>query len=481
MSRSRSAEQARGKSKNAIAVEELTRGIEKFQELLGQVEDLSREGFPYRDAVRARAELHIRDSIRRIFGEKSSEYQTYKTHKLRTNNQAEMAHSIALLKELIASLENRKLGLLGMKPPSPSAPEAPPHQQPAQARPQLSLVPPITAPAQVTITPIAGTTTPVTPAPITMSVALTTNLGASPTPVTNQPPPSPDPVPSAAEVQAISPATTPTPRPASTPATPPAQPPLKTEQALHSQNQSSPQHSASPSSQVASPLPSTATTPTWETNDNPPISTPAPADSSKPRTKPPSPEPGNGGSTDLSMRGNANEDLPIPKLRGEASPAPVRHTRSESDLIAQVRTLCSRFHAVVRQLRLRREYRATLEVEDEYDVQDLLHALLRLEFEEIEIEDWTPSYTQGGSRTTFLLANNTIAVVVKKTRPGLGGREIAEQLQIDSERYAARKNCRTLFCFVYDPEGRIGNPRGFESDLTSVSDRYTVEVLVAPK
>ncbi len=132
-------------------------------------------------------------------------------------------------------------------------------------------------------------------------------------------------------------------------------------------------------------------------------------------------------------------------------------------------------------MRLRREYRATLEVEDEYDVQDLLHSLLRLEFDEVEIEDWTPTYTQGANRTTFFLAKNTIAVVVKKTRPGLGGREIAEELKVDAERYAAHKDCGTLFCFVYDPEARIGNPRGFEADLTSICDSYTVQVLVAPK
>ncbi len=136
---------------------------------------------------------------------------------------------------------------------------------------------------------------------------------------------------------------------------------------------------------------------------------------------------------------------------------------------------------VVRQLRLRREYRATLDVEDEYDVQDLFYALLRLEFDEVSSEEWMPPYTDCASRTTFFLPQEGIAIVVKKTRPGVGAREIADQLQTDAERYAACEACKTLFCFVYDPEGRIGNPRGLEMDLTSVSDRYTVELLVAPK
>lgn len=151
------------------------------------------------------------------------------------------------------------------------------------------------------------------------------------------------------------------------------------------------------------------------------------------------------------------------------------------DPLDLVRKICTRFHMVVRQLRLRREYRATLDVEDEYDVQDLFYALLRLEFDEVSSEEWMPPYTDCASRTTFFLQQESIAIVVKKTRPGVGAREIADQLQTDAERYAAREACKTLFCFVYDPEGRIGNPRGLEMDLTSVSDRYTVELLVAPK
>ncbi len=171
-------------------------------------------------------------------------------------------------------------------------------------------------------------------------------------------------------------------------------------------------------------------------------------------------------------RSTARTDAPAPTPSDAAG---------EPDPLDLVRKICTRFHTVVRQLRLRREYRATLDVEDEYDVQDLFYALLRLEFDEVSSEEWMPAYTDCASRTTFFLHREGIAIVVKKTRPGVGAREIAEQLQADAERYAARDTCRTLFCFVYDPEGRIGNPRGLEMDLTSVSDRYTVELLVAPK
>ena len=93
-----------------------------------------------------------------------------------------------------------------------------------------------------------------------------------------------------------------------------------------------------------------------------------------------------------------------------------------------VKTLCHRFHSVARQLRLRGEHRATLSVEDEIDVQDLLHALLRIQFDDIDTEEWTPSYAEGAPRTTFLLNDNQLAVLVKKTRNGLTAKDLTERL-----------------------------------------------------
>jgi hypothetical protein len=145
------------------------------------------------------------------------------------------------------------------------------------------------------------------------------------------------------------------------------------------------------------------------------------------------------------------------------------------------KTLCQRFHFVTRQLRLRGEHRSTLNVEDECDVQDLLHALLRLQFDDINTDEWTPAYSNGAPRTTFLLNQDRLAIVVKKTRTGLSAKELTEQVRTDIERYRVRGRCTNLFCFVYDPEGRIGNPRGLESDLASTSENFTVDVLVAPK
>ncbi len=72
------------------------------------------------------------------------------------------------------------------------------------------------------------------------------------------------------------------------------------------------------------------------------------------------------------------------------------------------------------------------------------------------------------ARGFYLLKPERVVVELKKTRKGLGGREIGEQLIIDIERYRAHPECKTLVCFVFDPDMLIANPRGLERDLARV-------------
>lgn len=142
--------------------------------------------------------------------------------------------------------------------------------------------------------------------------------------------------------------------------------------------------------------------------------------------------------------------------------------------------ICERFHLVVRQLRSRREDRTTLDVQDEYDVQDLMHVLLQLHFHDIRPEEWTPSYAGKSSRMDFLLKQEQIVIEIKKTRAGLGAKELGSQLIEDIARYEAHPDCDVLVCFVYDPDGRISNPRGIENDLRRTDGSVRVEVLIRP-
>lgn len=149
--------------------------------------------------------------------------------------------------------------------------------------------------------------------------------------------------------------------------------------------------------------------------------------------------------------------------------------------IELVERICTKFHLVARQLAVRHDKRNTLEIDDEYDVQDLLHGLLRLFFDDVRQEQWTPSYAGKSSRMDFLLRKESIVIETKMTRGTLGLKELGDQLIIDIERYKKHPDCRILICFVYDPEGYIANPNGIENDLNRQEGDLLVKVLIMPK
>ncbi len=149
--------------------------------------------------------------------------------------------------------------------------------------------------------------------------------------------------------------------------------------------------------------------------------------------------------------------------------------------VDEIRLLCERFHVVARQLRDRHDKRDTLDVEDEYDVQDLLHALLRIRIDDIRREEWTPSYAGGASRMDFLLKNEQTVIETKRSRKGLDANQLGKELIVDIGKYKAHPDCKRLVCFVYDPEGRIANPRGIERDLSGSDSGIDVSVIIAPR
>lgn len=119
---------------------------------------------------------------------------------------------------------------------------------------------------------------------------------------------------------------------------------------------------------------------------------------------------------------------------------------------------------------------------DEYDVQDLLHALLKIEFDDVRPEEWTPSYAGKSSRTDFLLKNEKIVVEAKKTKNTQSAKNIGDELIQDIARYREHPDCKILVCFIHDPEGQIQNPEGLRSDLEKQSNpQLTIRVVIEPK
>jgi len=160
--------------------------------------------------------------------------------------------------------------------------------------------------------------------------------------------------------------------------------------------------------------------------------------------------------------------------------AEVKPNINHTDYDGVLSNLFEKFHIIARQLLRRYSNRETLTIRDEYDVQDLLHALLKEHFEDVRPEEWTPSYAGNCNRMDFLLKEEEIAIEVKMTRDGLKDKELGAQLIIDVAKYEEHPNCKQLYCFVYDPQGLVRNPRGLEKDLERKGNRIGVKVFVRP-
>lgn len=146
-----------------------------------------------------------------------------------------------------------------------------------------------------------------------------------------------------------------------------------------------------------------------------------------------------------------------------------------------IEVIANRFHSVVMQLRQRHDKRKTLDVNDEYDVQDIFHSLLMLYFNDIRTEEWVPTYAGGASRSDFLLPEINTVIEIKKTRESMSTKQLGDQLIVDIAKYKKHPQCSRLICFVYDPEGRIKNPRGIENDLSDCDSDIEVRSIIVPK
>lgn len=151
---------------------------------------------------------------------------------------------------------------------------------------------------------------------------------------------------------------------------------------------------------------------------------------------------------------------------------------SLSENVLLIEQICRNFPEFLSPLQERSRGRAPFIVEDEYDVQDAIHGLLRIFFDDVRPEDFVPEYAGAKSRVDFLLKAERIVIEVKMTRKNLGASEIGKQLIEDIARYKAHPDCGALVAFVYDPDRKITNRRALEVDLTRRHDGLNVHVYV---
>lgn len=329
------------------SVSEIRQHIAKLDERIEQVRELLQEGLPYIDALRVKVELGVRETIREIFGDKSSEFQTHGGMTIDSTSRPAVSRTIAILQDLIQSLEEEEAILLGKPRPA--------------RRPSAAIR--------------------------TGEPEVKTPRGAAPR------------------------------QPAKTVSSP------------------------GPSAQAAAAAAAVA----------------------------------------AQRQGSA---APVSKPQPQPAPAPAATRQGATNLadaLTRIRNICTTFHGVARQLRERSEGRPPFEVEDEFDVRDLLRALLHVEFDDVVPEEWTPPQAGGSTQADVIVQPVGVVIVSTKTRRGMGASEITDFWTAAAKRYAGRADCKSLFGFVYDPEGRIGTPRRLEADLMSTDTRGKGEVHILPK
>jgi hypothetical protein len=146
--------------------------------------------------------------------------------------------------------------------------------------------------------------------------------------------------------------------------------------------------------------------------------------------------------------------------------------------------ILEKFPRVVRQLQERRkengEARHTLTIKDEYDVQDLLCSILKINFEIVKKEIGTEYHAGGSARMDLVLDDEEIVIEVKMVRKNHTLRDLADELIIDIERYLQKYSCKFLYFFIYDPANLLPNLPELVRDIDRTTDGVVVRVIFSP-
>ncbi len=141
----------------------------------------------------------------------------------------------------------------------------------------------------------------------------------------------------------------------------------------------------------------------------------------------------------------------------------------------------SNFHQFCIQLNRRcREGKKGFPIEDEYDVQDILYALLKLHFPIVKREEPVPSFMGASSKIDFLLPNERIGIEAKMASKWLRDGKLGDGLVNDIARYPKHQECERIIFFVYDPGHLIENPAVFRSDIQERNPGVPVDVIFSP-
>jgi hypothetical protein len=161
--------------------------------------------------------------------------------------------------------------------------------------------------------------------------------------------------------------------------------------------------------------------------------------------------------------------LPTGQIPEEIHPTPMLPTHrgpTKPDAIGELLEVIIRgLRRAMHPLTHRRKGAPALSFSTEYDVQDLLHALLRPWVSDIRPEEFTPSYAGSSTRMDFLLPKHRVVIELKFVRDRVHGKKIGDELIVDISHYQRHPDCGYLWCVVFDPDHLLPNGEGLKGDL----------------
>lgn len=163
-------------------------------------------------------------------------------------------------------------------------------------------------------------------------------------------------------------------------------------------------------------------------------------------------------------------------IEDENNNVKLSHVKNKMDILTDIFQNFDRF---AHQLKERQNNAKAIEIDDEYSVQDFVHAILRLHFDKVDNEYPLPPYCGKASRIDFFLKEERIGIEVKYASKDLTANKLRKQLIEDKEQYVKSGLFNEIIFFIYNPLLALCKPEVFMDIEENVND-CTVRVIFSP-
>ena len=124
-----------------------------------------------------------------------------------------------------------------------------------------------------------------------------------------------------------------------------------------------------------------------------------------------------------------------------------------------IEKILNKFTSASKSLLDRRKGKTNIQIEDEYDIQDLLFIMLKPHFPTLRIEQVVSGNDDNQFlKIDFLISSNKVAIECKIIRDQNHANKISKELNDDIQTYHNNQDCNTLIFFIYDKSMLLNNP-----------------------